>query len=171
MALAARTAPKAVGLDSISIEIITGKDQDKLGEKMIRMAGENGMDFFRVNGEQVKNSDATVLIGLRGEKGLGLNCGGCGYSTCNEQAKACAAAKARKSDFNGPSCVFKVTDLGIAVGSAAKTASMHNVDNRVMYSAGVAAMKLGMLKECTIAYGIPLKASGRDMFFAIPMEH
>jgi uncharacterized ferredoxin-like protein len=29
MALAARTAPKAVGLDSIAIEIVTGKDQEK----------------------------------------------------------------------------------------------------------------------------------------------
>jgi uncharacterized ferredoxin-like protein len=30
MALSARTAPKAVGLDSIKIEILTGKDQEKL---------------------------------------------------------------------------------------------------------------------------------------------
>jgi uncharacterized ferredoxin-like protein len=171
MALAARTAPKAVGLDSIVIEIVTGKEQEKVGEKMIRIADENGMDFFRANGEQVKLSDATVLIGLKREKGLGLNCGACGYSSCNELTKACAATKARKSDFKGPNCAFKITDLGIAVGSAAKTASIHNVDNRVMYSAGVAAMKLGMLKECSIVYGIPLKASGRDIFFATHIEH
>ena len=30
MALSARTAPKAVGQDSIRIEVLTGKDQDKL---------------------------------------------------------------------------------------------------------------------------------------------
>ena len=80
MALAARTAPKAVGLDSITIEIVTGKDQEKIAEKMLHLAAETGMDFFRINGEQVKVSDATFLIGVSGEKSLGLNCGGCGYS-------------------------------------------------------------------------------------------
>ena len=34
--------------------------------------------------------------------------------------------------FRGPGCVIKMADLGIAVGSAVKTASIHNVDNRVM---------------------------------------
>jgi uncharacterized ferredoxin-like protein len=171
MALAARTAPKAVGLDSISIEIVTGKDQEKIGDKMIQIAGKTGMDFFRINGEQVKVSDATVFIGVSGGKGLGLNCGACGFATCNDMAKANASAKGGKTDFKGPNCAFKVTDLGIAVGSAAKTASMHNVDNRVMYSAGVAAMKLGMMKGCTLVYGIPLKASGQNVFFAAPIEH
>jgi uncharacterized ferredoxin-like protein len=171
MALAARTAPKAVGLDSITIEIVTGKEQEKIGDKMLQIAAKTGMDFFRINGEQVKISDAIVLIGVSGGKGLGLNCGACGFKTCNELAKANAAAKGGKTDFKGPNCVFKVTDLGIAVGSAAKTASMHNVDNRVMYSAGVAAMKLGRMKKCSIVYGIPLKASGKSVFFDVQMEH
>jgi uncharacterized ferredoxin-like protein len=171
MALAARTAPKAVGIDSLTIEIVTGKDQEKIAAKMIQIAAETGMDFFRINGEQVKNSDALVLIGVSGEKTLGLNCGGCGYATCKEMAKAGAAAKSHKTDFAGPNCVFKVTDLGIAVGSAVKTASIHNVDNRVMYSAGVAAMKLGIIKGCTLVYGIPLKASGQNIYFATPIEH
>jgi uncharacterized ferredoxin-like protein len=171
MALAARTAPKAVGLDSIEIEIVTGKVQEKIGDKMIQVAAATGMDFFRINGEQVKASDATILIGVTGQKALGLNCGGCGYTSCAEMTKAGAAAKANKTDYKGPNCVLKVTDLGIAVGSAVKTASIHNVDNRVMYSAGVAAQKLGMFKACSIVYGIPLKASGRNIYFAASMEH
>ncbi len=171
MALAARTAPKAVGLDSIVIEVVTGKDQEKIVEKMIQMAKENGMDFFRTNGEQVRESDALVLIGVAGQKALGLNCGGCGHATCAEMTKAIAVAKVHKTDYAGPNCVFKVTDLGIAVGSAAKTASIHNADNRIMYSAGVAAMKLGIIKGCSMVYGIPLKASGKSIFFDVPMTH
>ena len=171
MALAARTAPKAAGLDSIEIEIVTGKEQDKIGDKMIHIAAGTGMDFFRVNGEQVKASDATILIGITGQKALGLNCGGCGYTSCAGMTKACAAAKANKTDYKGPNCVLKITDLGIAVGSAVKTAGIHNVDNRVMYSAGVAAQKLGMFRECSIVYGIPLKASGRNIYFAAAIKH
>ena len=53
MALSARTAPKAVGLDSIKVEVLTGKDQDKLANQMIKMGKELKIDFFRINGEQV----------------------------------------------------------------------------------------------------------------------
>ncbi|MFA5221282.1 MAG: DUF2148 domain-containing protein [Methanoregula sp.] len=171
MALAARTAPKAVGIDSLTIEIVTGKDLEKIAAKMIQIAEETHMDFFRVNGEQVKVSDALFLVGVSGEKALGLNCGGCGHATCNEMIKAAASTKSHKTDYAGPNCVFKVTDLGIAVGSAVKTASIHNMDNRVMYSAGVAAMKLGIVKGCSMAYGMPLKASGKSIFFDVAIEH
>ena len=59
-----------------------------------------------------------------------------------------------------------MADLGIAVGSAAKTAQIHNVDNRIMYTAGSVALDLGFLgKECTVAYAIPLSASGKNIFF------
>jgi len=171
MALAARTAPKACGIDSIMIEIVTGKDQEKLGEKMIQIARDTGMVFFRINGEQVRASDATVLIGVTGRKTVGLNCGGCGFVSCEEMAKAGVAAKSHKTDYKGPNCVFKVSDLGIAVGSAVKTASIHNVDNRVMYTAGLAAMKLGMMKGCSLVYGIPLSASGRNIYWVAPAGH
>jgi uncharacterized ferredoxin-like protein len=86
-------------------------------------------------------------------------------------AKAGAATKSRKADYKGPNCVFKVSDLGIAVGSAVKTAGINNVDNRVMYTAGVAALKLGMLKGCSMGYGIPLSASGRNIYWVTPVEH
>ena len=171
MALAARTAPKACGIDSVVIEIVTGKMQEKLAEKMIQIAKETAVVFFRINGEQVKASDATVLIGVSGEKTTGLNCGGCGYVSCTDMVKAGTAAKSHKTDYKGPNCVFKISDLGIAVGSAVKTASIHNVDNRVMYTAGVAALKLGMLKGCSMGYGIPLSASGRNIYWVTPVGH
>jgi uncharacterized ferredoxin-like protein len=58
-----------------------------------------------------------------------------------------------------------MADLGIAVGSAAKTAQIHNADNRVFFSAGVAALSLGHLPGCTTAYAIPLSISGKNIFF------
>jgi uncharacterized ferredoxin-like protein len=67
--------------------------------------------------------------------------------------------------FSGPNCVIKMADLGIAVGSAVKTASIHNLDNRVMYSAGVAALSLDWLPECSVAYAIPVRAAGKNIFF------
>lgn len=58
----------------------------------------------------------------------------------------------------------KLIDLGIAVGSAVKIASDLNVDNRIMYSIGRAAMKMGLLKADEIQ-GIPLSIKGKNIFF------
>ena len=166
MALSARTAPKAVGQDSIECRVLTGKDQEKLADRIEKMGKALGMDFFRVNADQVRESDATLLIGVMGTQGPGINCGGCGYPTCAEMAKA-VKKTAAKSLYRGPNCALKISDLGIAVGSAVKTASIHNVDNRIMFTAGVAALELGMLKGCSVAYGIPLVAAGKNPYFDV----
>ncbi len=171
MALAARTAPKSVGLDSIVIEVVMESDLGRIADEMVRISGEKGKGFFRVNGEQVRASDAMVLIGVKGRTALGLNCGGCGYASCREMETAISGLEKPGTEYPGPNCIFKVSDLGIAVGSAVKTASVHNADNRIMYSAGVAAMKLGMLGDCSIVYGIPLKASGKNIYFDAAMKH
>lgn len=55
-------------------------------------------------------------------------------------------------------------DLGIALGSAAKIASELNVDNRIMYRIGAAAKRLGMT-EANITQGIPISATGKNIFF------
>jgi uncharacterized ferredoxin-like protein len=58
----------------------------------------------------------------------------------------------------------KLIDLGIAIGSAAKVASELNVDNRIMHSIGIAALKMGLLKADEIQ-GIPLSIKGKNIFF------
>ena len=45
-------------------------------------------------------------------------------------------------DFFGLTCLFKALNLGIALGSAVRTASILNVHNRIMYCVGTAALKL-----------------------------
>ena len=66
----------------------------------------------------------------------------------------------------GAMCIEDTGVLGIALGSAVKTAQVHNADNRIMYSGGVAAIDLGLMgKDCTVAYAIPLSATGKNIFF------
>jgi len=73
-----------------------------------------------------------------------------------------------ESDFPGPFCMFRIIDLSIAAGSAVKTAMDHNVDNRIMQKIGVAALKLGLLNPCNLILGIPLAATGKNIFFDRP---
>jgi uncharacterized ferredoxin-like protein len=37
-----------------------------------------------------------------------------------------------------------------------------------MFSAGVAALSLNMLEGCLVAYALPLKASGKSIYFDRP---
>jgi uncharacterized ferredoxin-like protein len=159
MEISARTAPKAVGKDFIEVKILTGEQKDALGRDMLAIGGERNNPGYKRDGQNILDSSAVILIGLLEHPGLGIDCRACGFENC----KAMEAAKTQ-GDFQGPNCAHRLTDLGIAVGSAVKTASMHNVDNRVMERAGLAARRLGVIKS-KIAYGIPLSVTGKSIFF------
>ena len=164
MAVSARTAPKAKGSDTLVVRIASDDELNALAESMVQFGEKHGFGFFIRDAGSIKESDCCVIIGEKGDSSLGLNCGGCGYPTCSEMRKT-QEKNRTDSAFSGPNCVVRQADLGIAVGSAVKTASLNNVDNRVMFSAGVGALKLGWLGDCNVAYGIPLSASGKSIFF------
>jgi len=164
MELAARTSPKARGNDTIETKVVAGKDLKELATEMRRQGEALNLKFFLRDAGNLEKSDACVLIGSQKEGNAGLDCGGCGFGTCSEMLKVQERTRIDKP-FQGPNCIIKMTDLGIALGSAVKTASLHNLDNRIMYTAGVGALSMGLLKNCNIIYGIPLKASGKNPYF------
>lgn len=162
MLIAARTAPKSAGVDDVLTVIVHGKEKDAIARKMEEIAEERKIEGFTRDAKNVRDSEAVVLFGVRGNRSFGLNCGACGYKNCKEFEEA---GKTFGEDFLGPTCLFKALDLGIALGSAAKTASMLNVDNRIMYRVGTAASKLSLLPEATVIMGIPVSAKGKNIYF------
>jgi uncharacterized ferredoxin-like protein len=165
MALSARTAPKGKGQDSIVIRVVTGDDVQKLAAEMHRLGEALGIKILLRDSGNMEKSDACVVIGCKGADAAGIDCGGCGFETCKEMLAAQDANATQKKPFHGPNCAIKMADLGIALGSAAKTASLHNVDNRIMFTAGVGALSLDWMEGCNVAYGLPLKASGKSIYF------
>jgi len=163
MALAARTAPKSKGQDDIVTAHITGVQKDELAARIFELGDAKSMDFFKRDSVSVKQAHSVFLIGVRNTKPVGLNCGACGFKTCAKMLGTIDDGE-DGTDFAGPSCVFKTLDLGIALGSAIKTAAMHNVDNRIMYTVGLAARSLGYI-DCGVIIGIALSASGKNIFF------
>jgi len=81
MLISARTAPKAKGEDDILTAMVFGEDKEKLASEMERMADERGDPGFRRDARSVRDSSIVVIIGVRGTKGLGLNCGGAAFQT------------------------------------------------------------------------------------------
>lgn len=163
MLVSARTAPKSGGIDDILTVIVFGREKEALAEEMEKIAEERKMEGFKRDAKNLRDSEAAVLIGVRGTRSFKkANCGACGYATCSEFDEA---QKKAGQDFIGPTCIMKALDLGIALGSAVKTASLLNVDNRIMYRIGTAARRLNLPPEATIIMGIPISAKGKSIYF------
>lgn len=167
MAASARTAPKGRGVDRIVTALVIGVEKERIAEAMEKKMREkkNPITAFEQDAKALRDSPCALLIGVRGtmpkKPENPLNCGACGYSSCAEFIKA---EKRQGEDFTGPVCIFEAMDLGIAVASAAKTASEMNIDNRVMYTVGAAAKALRIL-DADIIIGIPLSTAGKNIYF------
>jgi uncharacterized ferredoxin-like protein len=159
MELAARTAPKAVGQDFIEARVLEDEERIALGNDLLAIAADRSSPNWERDGQNVLDSSAVVLIGLLPHRGAGLDCGACGFKSCAEFNQ-----RSIDGEFAGPNCSIRMLDLGIALGSAAKVASDMNVDNRIMYRIGVSARRLG-LTGSNVCHGIPLSATGKNIFF------
>ena len=160
MAIAARTAPKSAGQDFVVTHIIEGDDVKMLAQKMVEYGQRIGKEAgFARDGMNVGDSDAVVLIGLKEANPVNLDCGACGAEACTG-----LLVNSHEGEFRGPQCAFRLLDMGIALGSAVKTASLLNVDNRIMYRAGVVARDMGLI-DADFVMGIPLSATGKSIYF------
>ena len=151
MMTAARTAPKGKGIDIIEVAMVTDEDINRLSEKMVSISEETGLKFFLRDAENILQAEALLIIGTR-QQVQGLNCGHCGFLTCERKPLAVP-------------CALNMVDVGIAVGSACATAADLRLDTRVMFSAGLAAQQLGMLGDCSCVMAIPVSASSKNPFF------
>ena len=151
MMTAARTAPKGKGIDIIEVAMVTDEDIKRLSEELVIMSGETGLKFFLRDADNILQAEAIMIAGTR-QQVQGLNCAHCGFPTCVEKPEAVP-------------CAINSVDLGIAVGSAWATASDLRLDTRVMFSAGMAAQRLGMLGDCKCVMAIPVSASSKNPFF------
>jgi len=151
---AARTAPKACGIDHMDTTILTGEDKQKVADEMRRLGESIPAPFFIRDASNVDASGAVVLIGVKYEpRGLNQRCTLCGFADCD----SCTAA--------GATCIFTGIDLGIALGSAVSLAADSRIDNRIMFTIGKAAASLGLMGEYKLIMGIPLSVSGKSPFF------
>ena len=153
--LAIRTAPKTRGQDRLTILLADADEKEMLAAKMDEIYEKSGgqRPTFTRDAKGVMAASAVLLIGVKTGP-FGLDCGYCGYPTCAE-----------KSKFPCP-CAFASIDLGIGAGVAAVKLAEKHIDNRMMFSMGLAAIRLGWFDaDVTMALGFPLSVSGKNPFF------
>jgi uncharacterized ferredoxin-like protein len=152
--VAARTAPKGKGLDLLVTAVLSGAEKENLTRQMRIIAEREGVPSFNRDAENIDSSPVLVLIGSR-KQPLGLKfCGLCGYANCADMLAV------------GGSCTFNAGDLGIALGSAVSRLADCRIDNRIMYTVGMAAKEVEILgPQVELIYGIPLSISGKSPYF------
>lgn len=156
MAIAARTAPKARGVDLLEIKIIHEINEiQTIADEMKKIGEDSNQAFFLRDSENIKKSIALLLVGTSISP-LGLiNCNYCGMQNCEN-----------KNKYPSVPCAFNTNDLGIAIGSAVSVAADSRLDTRVMFSLGRAVKNLSLFPEkVTVVLGIALSASGKNIFF------
>lgn len=155
MMTAARTAPKARGIDNLVIAVAEGESIKMLSAKMKEISKETGEQFFERDSNNILLSPAIVLLGTKIASINLKKCGMCGFKNCDE-----------KNQHPDHPCALNTGDLGIAIGSAVSIAADNRVDCRVMFSVGQAAKSLKFFEEdVKIIYGIPLSATSKSPFF------
>lgn len=173
MAASARTAPKAGGKDFLEIAVISLEDDlKKIAQAMRDYAPHSTNEAFWLrDAANIENCQALVLVGLGKSAGAGYDCGACGYPTCTEFLKNRQMME-KDMGYSGPHCVMRMMDIGAALVSAAKTASLLNLDNRVQQRVGAAAKAIGLIKA-EVAMGIPVGIYGKSIFFdrSTPAKH
>lgn len=155
MMIAARTAPKAKGIDNIVIALLKEDGIKEVSNKLKEMVRRDNLpDFFLRDAVNILSAQAMVVFGTKISSTGIAPCGMCGFKDCTE-----------KNENPQHPCVFNTGDLGIAMGSAASVAMDNRVDNRIMYTVGCALLELGILGEdVKIIYGMPLSVSAKNPF-------
>ena len=151
MMTAARTAPKAKGIDILEIAVVEGNDIQILSAKTRELGVERGWKFFLRDAENILSAEAVLIIGTR-PKEQALNCSHCGFPTCSEKPDEVP-------------CAINSVDVGIAIGSACAMAADLRLDTRVMFSVGYAAQALDWLKGFKTVFAVPVSASSKSPFF------
>ncbi len=155
MMIAARTAPKGKGKDNLVIMSVDKEGRDAIAAHMKLMVDEGrAAMFFLRDAANLESADGLILIGTVIKPMRLTHCGLCGLETCEN--------KDTKPDVP---CAFNTGDLGIATGSAVSRAADYRIDNRVMFSIGMAVRELGIMGEdVKIINSIPLSIKGKNIF-------
>ena len=158
MCAAARTAPKARGVDQIHTLILTGDEIGELADEMDRVGDSLEAPFFHRDADNVRQSTAVVLFGVTyDQRGLSEICQLCNNHTCQECREKNAV------------CVYDPMDLGIALGSAVSVAARDRIDNRILFSAGKTALAGGYFDPSVmLVMAVPLSCSGKSPYFDRP---
>ncbi len=184
MAGAAITAPKSGGqlflagkhnfIETVIVE--APEDRHALADWCRARGKERREAIWFRDADVAEAVDAILFVGIADWYPPNYDCGACGFATCAEFLHATKNLRVDSAEleFTGPTCNLRDIDLGIAVGSAAKTAAIHSIDCRCQTRVAVAARKTGVIRaDVAVALSLSMtqKAIGFDRRMPEPGDY
>ena len=172
-AVAAAKAPSLTGQLGLKMEILTGEDLNPIIDVLETLGKHSTFQALdstvyatlRDQGEL----PPVLLIGADLTKPIFWDCGGCGFPSCAEFIKYSKKNKGTGAAAYGPSCLWKVIDLGIVADYICACSAMHRTETRIQLSLGAVAMFLGHLEGSTFVLALPVGPAGQNTWFSREM--
>ena len=164
IALAAHNSFRFNNRNSVKMVMVQDEDLEQIAEycfslgDMSPLSARDGRNLVQM----VKEPFALLLLGDKRKSDFNYNCGACGYKTCAELNKA---EEVESLTANGPSCIFKNINLGIAANAAASSAHAMGLHCRVFSTFAFAAKALEVIEDVDICVSVAVSAAKKNPFF------
>jgi uncharacterized ferredoxin-like protein len=164
ISMAAYTSFRFNNRNTIKLVAIEKEDLEQIAEycfslgDMSPLAARDGRNLVQM----MKEPCSLLVIGDKRKSDFNYNCGACGFRTCAEMNKQ---EEVESLTANGPSCVFKNINLGIAANAAASMAHRLGLYCRVFSTLAFGAKALEIIEDIDICISVCVSAGKKNPFF------
>jgi uncharacterized ferredoxin-like protein len=164
MALAAHNSFRFKDRNTVKIISIGNEEMEQIAEycfslgDMSPLAARDGRHLVQL----MKEPCALLVLGDKRRSDFNYNCGACGFRTCKELN---AAEEMESLTANGPSCLFKNINLGIAANAAASAAHRLGLHCRVFSTLAFAALAMEIITDVDVCISVSVSAARKNPYF------
>ncbi|MBW2363742.1 MAG: hypothetical protein JRF25_01450 [Deltaproteobacteria bacterium] len=164
MSVAAHNSYRFKDRNSVKIIAVEGEDLELIAEycfslgDMSPLAARDGRHLVQL----MKEPCSLLILGDTRKSEFNYNCGACGYKTCAELNKT---EEVESLTANGPSCMFKNLNLGIAANSAASMAHRIGLHCRVFSTLAFSALALEVITDVDLVISVSVSVAKKNPYF------
>ncbi len=170
------TSPRVGGVGECTVHIVEDEcDIEDLCQAIEEMSAENtAWEFFKRDAAMIRDADAVLVVtSLRSlTDPSDINCNLCGKLTCEYLKKEDKLPQEPGVAYTGPLCTFRAMNISYAIDGIVSLARNMGIDYGVYWSAGAAAMRMGILPKATgFALAVAISVTEKSPFRDIPMKY
>ncbi len=170
------TSPRVGGVGECTIHIIEDDcDIEDICQQLESMSDEDkAWSFFKRDAAMLRDADALLIVtSLRSlTDPSDINCNMCGKLTCEYMRESERLPKGPGTAFPGPLCTFRANNVAYAIDGIVSQARNLGIDYGVYWSAGAAAMRMGLVPRDTgFALTVAISITEKSPFRDIPLRY
>ena len=164
MSVAAHNSYRFKDRNTVKMISVEGEDLEQIAEycfslgDMSPLAARDGRHLVQL----MKEPCSLLVLGDKRKSDFNYNCGACGYKTCAELNKT---EEVESLTANGPSCMFKNLNLGIAANAAASIAHRLGLHCRVFSTLAFSALALEVITDVDLVISVSVSVAKKNPYF------